>query len=212
VSVQIQHKGWYSRGQLPHFDAPGQVQAITFRLADSLPKAYWDRLERYAPGSSVRRQNHFQMHLDAGHGSCALRDPSVASLVERTLLFFDGERYCMLAWVVMPNHVHVLAETMQGYTLASIVQSWKSYTAHRANDLLDRSGTFWQKDYYDRYIRDERHLERAVRYVHDNPVLAGLAERPQDWPFSSARYLAAPDATLHIPWERQPKQCGGTDT
>jgi REP element-mobilizing transposase RayT len=73
-------------------------------------------------------------------------------------LHFDGQRYRLLAWVVMPNHVHVLIETMTGHTLAAVLHSWKSYTAKEANRLLGRTGDFWQPEYFDRFIRDDRHF------------------------------------------------------
>jgi REP element-mobilizing transposase RayT len=176
-------KGMYSRHYLPHRDAPGAIQAITFRLADSLPEASFSGLQGTGPDARRRKQ----ALLDAGHGSCALRDPRIATLVEHALLFFDGDRYRLLAWVVMPNHVHVLIEAGTTHSLASIVQSWKRQTARRANEILGRQGPFWQSDYYDRYIRDEEHFDSAVAYIHRNPVIAGLVSEPQQWPYSSAR-------------------------
>lgn len=124
--------------------------------------------------------------MDAGYGQCYLRDPRIGQLVENALLYFDGDRYRLLAWVIMPNHVHALIETILGFPLDKIIQSWKSFTAHKANDLLGRSGQFWFPDYFDRYIRNERHFYNAVRYIHENPVKAGLVSRAVDWPFSSA--------------------------
>jgi REP element-mobilizing transposase RayT len=109
-------------------------------------------------------------------------------MVEDALLYFDGERYRTIAWVIMPNHVHVLIETMEGYPVGQVVHSWKSYTAKQANQMLGRSGRFWFREYFDRYVRDERHFANAVQYIHDNPVKAGLAPTPEDWPFSSAAH------------------------
>jgi REP element-mobilizing transposase RayT len=191
------HKGWHSRGYLPHFDEPGLVQAITFRLHDSMPaerRAEWEALMQARDGA-VRRARA-QAYLDAGHGSCYLADARIAGIVEDTLLLFDGERYRLLAWVIMPNHVHVLIETRSGWPLDKVLHTWKSYTAKQANALLGRSGAFWYREYHDRYIRNERHLEQAVRYVHGNPVKAGLAERAEDWPYGSARFVDALDATF----------------
>ena len=87
----------------------------------------------------------------------------------------------------MPNHVHALIEVWL-VPLGKILQSWKSHTSKEANRILGRKGTFWAEDYFDRYIRDEEHLRRAVRYIENNPVRAGLATAPEDWPWSSARY------------------------
>ena len=85
----------------------------------------------------------------------------------------------------MPNHVHVVVEPMAGVSLHSIIQAWKSISARRANILLGRTGPFWMREYYDRYIRDDAHLEAAIRYAENNPVDAGLCARPEDWPWSS---------------------------
>ena len=180
-------KGYYTRGYIPHFDQSGLVQGITFRLADALPAHVLESLEQDPKaGSDPARRAHIEAYLNAGHGACYLRHPDIAQIVEGALLHFDGERYRVMAWVIMPNHVHVLIEMMAGYRLGDIVHSWKSYTAKQANRLLKRSGRFWFREYYDRYIRDERHLVNAVAYIHNNPVQAGLVAVPEDWPFSSA--------------------------
>ena len=81
----------------------------------------------------------------------------------------------------MPNHVHVLIQTLGEQSLARIVHSWKSYTAHRANEILGRSGTFWQREYFDRIVRDEEDLRRTIEYVIENPVKAGLRDWPWVW-------------------------------
>lgn len=184
------HKGWYSRGYLPHFDHPGLVQMITYRLADSVPMALWAEWRSMYPHiSGEDRRNMVEAYLDAGYGSCSLRDERVAQLVEENLMHFDGQRYRLLAWVIMPNHVHVLIETFPGYPLERIVHSWKSYTAKEANKILGRTGEFWQADYFYRYIRDEQHLHNAIHYIHENPVKAGLILRPEEWKFSSASWI-----------------------
>jgi REP element-mobilizing transposase RayT len=183
------HKGWHSRGYLPHFDRPGLIQAITFRLADALPAHVVAALaEELDEETSAEKRALVEAHLNAGYGACYLRDPAIGQLVENAFLYFDGVRYRLIAWVVMPNHVHVLIEIIEGYPLDRIIHSWKSYTANEANKILNREGRFWYPDYYDRFIRDERHFYNAVRYIHENPVKAGLVENPEDWPFSSARY------------------------
>ena len=123
---------------------------------------------------------------DAGHGECWLRDPRIAALVEGALLRFDGQRYRLIAWCVMPNHVHALIETWDRWPLAGALHSWKSYTANEANKLLDRTGTFWFREYHDRFIRDENHFAKAVEYIAQNPVQAGLAKVAEDWIWSAA--------------------------
>lgn len=183
------HKGWHSRGYLPHFDAPNLIQGITFRLWDALPAHVEEMLAaEIDEHTNIARRTQLEGYLNAGHGACFLRDPRIATLVEQALWHFDGERYRLIAWVVMPNHVHTVAETIEGHPLSQVVHSWKSFTATEANKILGRTGQFWFRDYFDRYIRDERHLANAIRYVHYNPVAAGLAEEPEDWPYSSARF------------------------
>jgi REP element-mobilizing transposase RayT len=181
------HKEWYSRGYLPHFDHPHLVQIITFRLADSLPLhvlTSWQ--QAYPDEDDAAKRRRLERYLDAGHGSCSLEVPQIGRLVEDALLHFDGVRYRLLAWVVMPNHVHVLVEAMDGHRLPDIVHAWKSFTAKEANKILGRSGEFWQPEYYDRYIRDADHFDNALHYIHANPVRAGLVAQPEDWAFSSA--------------------------
>ena len=85
----------------------------------------------------------------------------------------------------MPNDVHVVVEPGVGHSLGAIVHSWKSFSANQANRMLARSGPFWHRDYFDRYIRDEGHLQRTVDYVENNPVKAGVIPDAIDWPWSS---------------------------
>ncbi len=106
--------------------------------------------------------------------------------MQTALLAFDERRYGLLAWCVMPNHVHVLLEVRAGYPLESVVHTWKSYTAKAANRLLERTGPFWAREYFDRFMRDEAHLARTIEYIEANPVKAGLSRDLSDWPFSSA--------------------------
>jgi Transposase IS200 like len=106
--------------------------------------------------------------------------------VEGALLFFDGERYRLHAWVVMPNHVHTLFTPLTGLSLSEIVGSWKSFTSKEANKLLRRSGQFWQEDYFDRYVRNEYHFRRVVEYIESNPARAGLCGEAGGWPLGGA--------------------------
>jgi len=112
--------------------------------------------------------------LDSGAGSCYLADTRVARIVRDNLLHFDGVKYRLVAWCVMPNHVHLVLTPLSGHGLASILHSWKSYTAKKANRLLNRNGEFWQREYYDRLIGDEAEYHHTVNYVLDNPRKAGL--------------------------------------
>ncbi len=184
--------GWHSRGYLPHFDGGELAQFVTFRLYDALPRDVlirWKeelKLEKSAEAESVMRRR-VEAYLDQGHGSCYLRDSQVAGMVQNALLFHNTTKYRLAAWVVMPNHVHILCMPSTGYGLAEIMHSVKSFTSSEANKMLHRSGRFWQKEYFDRYIRNPRHFAKVVAYVENNPVKANLCDKAEDWPFSSAR-------------------------
>ena len=103
-------------------------------------------------------------------------------MVIENLFHFNGIRYNVLRWCIMPNHVHVLIEVMEGWTLSTIMHGWRSYTAHQANKILERTGVFWMEEYFDRYIRDEKHLETVINYIDNNPVKAGLVDEAHKWP------------------------------
>jgi REP element-mobilizing transposase RayT len=139
----------------------------------------------------LERRRRIEDYLDKGTGAAWLKHRDVAHLIQDTLLFFDGERYRLSAWVVMPNHVHALLRLEFGNTLSEILHSWKSYSSNQANKLLQRKGEFWQEDYFDRYIRNAEHYQRALGYIEHNPVKAGLCPTKYDWEFSSARWRTA---------------------
>jgi putative transposase len=178
----MDHKGWHSRGYLPHFDSQDVVQFVTFRLADSLPKEAALRLRDAAQPESLRDE-----FLDKGWGACWLRDDRIAEIVEQAFLIFDAERYRLHAWTIMPNHVHVLLSVLPGRPLGDIVSSWKRFTAREANIVLGRAGAFWQVDYWDRFIRNEEHFSATESYIDLNPVKAGLVAEAHLWPRGSAR-------------------------
>jgi len=96
--------------------------------------------------------------LDAGYGSCVLRRHECAAVVAEALRHFDGDRVSQIAWVVMPNHVHAVFVLNPAWSLEKIILSWKGFTARKINPLLGRKGNFWQRDYFDRLVRDTKHL------------------------------------------------------
>ena len=181
----MSHKGWHSRHYLPHFDSQDTVQFVTFRLADSLPLQALERLKNADRPETLRHEM-----LDNGWGECWLRHESIACLVEDAFLEFDGIRYRLHAWTIMPNHVHVLFTSMPNASLGTVISSWKRFTARHANRLLGRSGAFWQTDYWDRFIRNDEHFAATENYIDQNPVKAGLIENPRLWPYGSARLKA----------------------
>ena len=133
-------------------------------------------------------RRRIELYLDRGYGSCALRDERVAKMMQENLLHFDAVKYKLQAWVVMPNHVHLLLMPKEGHTLAEIMHSCKSYTSHEANKILHRSGRFWFPESFDRYIRNYEHFVKTVAYIENNPVKGGLCQKPCDWRFSSAHF------------------------
>lgn len=118
-------------------------------------------------------------------GSCVLGNPASASLVQSAFLHFDGERYHLRAWCVMPNHVQVIVRPFDGWGLSQILHSCKSFTATEINRALGRRGTLWERESFDQLVRSPDYLEAFVDYVHANPVEAGLCATPKDWHYSS---------------------------
>ncbi len=178
------HKHWHSRGYLPHCDTPNLLQFITFHLADSLPADVLNRLLRET--DEIKKHQQFEHFWDTGYGACWLQQDAIADIVEDALLFGDGARYRLLAWCVMPNHLHVLIETNEQHLLSEVVHMWKSFTAKAINHHLARTGSVWMPDYFDRYIRDDNHLAAVIAYIHQNPVSAGLVQDATQWRHSSA--------------------------
>jgi putative DNA methylase len=188
---ELRTAGWSSRGYLPHFDGIKIPQFITIHLADSIPqkviKRWKEELRSLAyEQERILLQRRIEKYLDQGYGEALLKHSSIAAMVQNSLLEFDGRRYRLFAWVVMPNHVHSLMTRFANYELKNIFHSLKSYTAHEANKMLHRTGQFWMEDYFDRYMRNREHFQKTVQYIENNPVRARLCEKPGDWPFSSA--------------------------
>ena len=200
-------KGWHTRGYHPHLDAVPVVQSVTFRLHDSVPLKLLERwrselsmappasVEDRCRGTVTRRtsgsrdaalRRRIEDYEDAGHGECWLRDPRIAEIVQQALHHSDGKRYHLLEWCVMPNHVHVLLASAPGHSLSDAIRTWKTFITHEANRVLGRKGRFWMPDYFDRYVRDEHHLQAARQYIRRNPVRAGLCESEEQWRWSSA--------------------------
>lgn len=198
VSALIHHRQYNS---LPHIDGNAYIQHITYRLADSVPVKTLHQLSRQCeniPDEYERRIAQRMLvdrFMDSGRGSCILQIPEIASMIMENWKYFDGDRYSLLAYVVMPNHCHVLIQTRGIAPLARIVHSWKSYTARKihiwratqdGSPTIRAGSPVWQRDYWDRYIRNTQHLVRVIGYIEQNPVKAGLVRYPQEWAWSSA--------------------------
>ncbi len=191
-----------SRGYLPHRLLP-RWQFVTFRLADSLPAEFFVEWQRRVDAARdparalvlrIHMRHALEKTLDTGLGACSLRTPAVADQVQAALLYFDDRRYRLRAWVVMPNHVHAVVELIEGANIRDVVASWKAFSGRAANRVLGQTGRFWQREYFDRELRTEDEIARAVAYTEANPVKAGLCRLAWEWPWSSAsRRRAARD-------------------
>ena len=187
---------WHSRGYLPHFECEELPQHVTFHLADGLPQTVVQQLENEmkalpADQRGAERRKRLDDWIDAGHGSCTLRRPRIAEMTQASLLRFNSQRYRLIAWVVMPNHVHVLFTPTNGWTVARIMASWKKFTARKICDSRRDEGEepctpVWHREYWDRYIRNQQHLDQSIRYIHLNPVKARLVTAAEKWRWSSA--------------------------
>jgi REP element-mobilizing transposase RayT len=170
--VQLR-RGWRTRGRLPHADFAGLTQAVTFRLADALPGPVLDRLQRNVAEShpdpaDARRAALLRVRvhawLYAGHGSGCLCDPAAMAVVAEELHRSVGISYRLEAFTIMPNHVHVVVG-VGGRPLGAIIGAWKGASARRINRLQGKAGRLWNREYYDRFIRDDDHGIAAIRYV-----------------------------------------------
>ena len=178
------------RNRLPHWRQDRACYFVTFRLNDSLPSkqlAEWrDEREKWLeihpqPWSvEIEMEYHKRFSgrvdrwLDEGHGACLLQDPQHAERVAATLDHDDGIRYLLHSRVIMPNHVHALLSLGAGESLSGIIASWKRFSATRINKAIGAAGALWQKDYFDRMIRDWDHFVHVARYIRRNPVKAKL--------------------------------------
>ncbi|RYD46482.1 MAG: hypothetical protein EOP85_07335 [Verrucomicrobiaceae bacterium] len=194
----MSHKGVHDRGYLPHWDFGNSVQAITFRLADSLPQKIlkgWREELRVAlgsPDSETSRMAQADLYRrisryeDAGHGACLLNNPDHAEAVQDLLIKGHGSAYRLIEWCIMPNHVHVLVRLLGDTPLGSVIKKWKGASAILINRLEERGGSVWMADYHDRLVRNMDHFHDVRAYIRRNPVKAGLCEEPEEWRFSSA--------------------------
>jgi|SRR5579872_3790024 len=188
--------------RLPHWSQAGAICFITWRTDDSLPKSVLDEWHNNRskwlgdlgidPTSKRWREdlqlldsakyqeflsifwNRWHDELDACHGACVLRQPELAKIVESSLHYFDNDRYLLLEFIVMPNHVHIMAAFPDEHAMLAQCESWKHFTATQINKRLKRRDRFWQKDAFDHLVRSERQFEYLRHYIADNPKKAGL--------------------------------------
>ena len=181
----------FTENLLPHWQQNGATYFVTFRLADSVPthlltqweeeRAIWLRFhpEPWDVAAELEYHKRFtgaiERWLDAGYGSRVLRQMECSSIVDGALRHFDGDRLALISSVVMPNHVHVLFVQSPTHPLEDLLHSWKTFSSRTINQLLGRSGTLWQRSYFDRLVRDEKHFRNCIRYIRRNPEKAHLS-------------------------------------
>jgi type I restriction enzyme R subunit len=187
----------------PHWSQTGAIVFATFRTADSIPAEVIDRWEREKNDWMQRRGHSISKHwsqilptlddeeqaefhrefdrtreafLDTCHGRCLLRRPELAQIVADSLLHFDGKRYRMGDFVVMPNHVHLLAAFGDAEAMERQFDSWLHYTAFRIHQQIGEKGHFWQQEPFDHLVRSVEQYEYLRAYIADNPRKANLKE------------------------------------
>ncbi len=184
---------------LPHWTVHGGSYFVTFRLAGSLPASLIKEIDclradirntaqrgkRLLTDSEeeVLEELHFKTLdiLEHDRKNRILEQDQIAEIVANALMHFDGDRYRLFCWTIMPNHVHVVFQPIGTWQLAQILHSWKSFTANAANKALDRRGSFWQAESYDHLIRNQKDLVRCVEYTWSNPEKAGLMDWRWRW-------------------------------
>ena len=174
-----------TKGNLPHWTQYGKITFITFHLADSLPKHVIDfmqaeyeslklQLEKEGNHTNLERlrairHNQLEKYLDKGYGSCLLSSPIFRSIIINTLNYNNGNTYLLHSYVIMPNHIHLLLEPKGTATIQQITHSIKSFSSHEINKLQKSTGSIWQKEFFDRIIRNEEHYMRVLEYIKNNP-------------------------------------------
>jgi putative transposase len=209
---QHDYKYYYQRN-LPHYQPKGATLFVTFRLAGSLPREFLNELAEQSKSENedidhikdLRMRNEamykfqkkqfakWDAQLDANvHGPSWLIKPDIANIVSEAIRYRDGKVYNLIAYCIMPNHVHMVCTPMflqeEVLSLARVMQSLKGYTAWKANKVLGLKDNFWQHESYDHVVRDDAELERIVNYVINNPVKAGLCETWDAWPWTYCIY------------------------
>ena len=225
-------KIFYQR-HLPHYQPPGCTFFVTFRLTGSLPlyviqklkneheaqlkiiSGIEDQKEKYRSYKEVQL-NYFEKFdsvLDKYRKSVSwLKQPALAEKVKEVIHFYDGNTYDLIAYTIMPNHVHMvftpieenvgrdLSRQQNGVDMnvdlqmpivTDILRRLKGATSRECNKILNRSGAFWQHESYDHVVRDEDELSRIIEYVLNNPVKARLVDKWNDWKWSYCKFVSS---------------------
>ena len=182
----------------PHWSQAGAVVFITFRTHDSVPREvvrrwdrewlrlhghetgeHWSRIVPKLPSAQaakfrIRFNRAHELFLDSCQGQCLLKRPELAKIVADALLYFDGQRYRLGDFVVMPNHVHLLAAFSTAEALKAQCDSWLHFTAFQINRAIGEKGKFWQQEPFDHLVRSPEQYEYLRKYIAVNPEKAGL--------------------------------------
>jgi putative DNA methylase len=189
--------------RLPHYHTVGQAMFVTWRLHGSLPPG------RCFPSALASGRAFVAMDrmLDSTcTGPLFLHMPEIAKIVTDAIYHRDLQAYQLHAFVVMPNHVHLLMAPL--VAVSKVMQSLKRFTAREANRILGLTGQpFWQDESYDRLVRNDAEFERIVHYIERNPVTAGLAAMPEEFPWSSARPIDNRPQVDNLPHSRNDPTC-----
>ncbi|MDB5388917.1 MAG: putative protein-transrane prediction, partial [Planctomycetaceae bacterium] len=219
---------WYKPGAIYFltYRLAGSLPAEVLELLKEQKEAFLGQ----SPTSGVSQQEHrdkahkvwfrdYDLALDRGDGPHWLTDRRIAAIVRGNLYHHHGTKYYLLAYCIMSNHVHVVlqptAEFEKRYfdgigdredglsPLSEIMHSLKSYTAHKANEILGKDGRFWQHESYDHWIRSEEELERIVNYIMANPFTAGLCQHCEDfwWCSCHDRMLQDGELSAWLSWK-----------
>ena len=179
----------FHRRRLPHFYPSGPDLFVSWHLHGSLPHSV------YPPDKLLTGQAFAWVDrlLDGRcEGPLLLRQPAIAQVVVDSIRRGASlDHYQVHAFVVMPNHVHLLLTPR--VPPSRLLKSLKGCTAREANRILGRTGEpFWQRESYDHWVRDQAEFGRIRRYIENNPVKAGLVAQASDYPWSSAAEVKAP--------------------
>ncbi len=195
----MRHTIKFTRRHLPHWEVEAAEYFVTVRCADSLPRDAVLRLAELhqtlagiTPGSAefagIQRQ-HFrslEKYLDVGHGSCPLREPECASIVIDELALLAEWHVAATHYTIMPNHWHALISPLPecGRSLSQIIKRLKGRSARRIRQQIGGCGPVWQREWFDRWMRDDHEREKTVHCIQQNPMRARLVDNRESHPWT----------------------------
>lgn len=169
----------------PHWNQYEKMQFVTFRLNDSIAASMRNQLimyiesfkrlhpEPWDPDTWILYRKDISSNtehlLHAGYGKCYLRNSKVRDIIAEALQYGNMQDYYLYAYVIMPNHLHILLQPIGDLSLAFIIRRMKSFTAKKINVTLNRRGTLWQRSYFDRMPRNKDDFTHILDYIQHNP-------------------------------------------